>query len=224
MPKQYTGVDEPPKKKHSLCSCLGNFFIWLFPIFLALGAALYFSPNERVKDIITYNNNSLVIVRFNERANEWMKTGYDDFKNATFIVCINNDCSPATFSQESTGELYPTGDKCDKEGDPQGGCVETVPGFFARSLEKVTGDIELSITTEDSVIIVNETIHIPNAKTYLKSVCYRVRPTEHSFELDIPPTWELRTNPTDPGCEFGNAWEPVEFSKKPVDTVSIQVI
>ena len=54
MAKQFDSIDEPPKKKASLCSCVCNFLIWLFPVCLALGVALYFSPNERVVDIITF--------------------------------------------------------------------------------------------------------------------------------------------------------------------------
>lgn len=223
MAKQFDSIDEPPKKKASLCSCVCNFLIWLFPVCLALGVALYFSPNERVVDIITFFCLMLLIYSYNERAKEWMQTGLDDFKNATFSVCINGDCSPAAFSQEFTGALYPTGDKCDKEGDPKEGCVSTVPGYFIRKLENVPKTIDLAIYTEDSKIVVNATISIPSSKTFLKSICYRVRPAINDYELDIPPKWPLRTNPSDPGCEFGNAWEPVEFSKKPVDSVPIIV-
>lgn len=152
-----------------------------------------------------------------------MKSGFDDFRNATFTVCINKDCVPATFTQHASGELYPTGDKCDKEGDPAGGCVETVPGFFEREVEKITEDFVLSIVTENSIVVVNETIRASQTSAHLKSVCYRVRETDKGYELDIPPAWELRTNPVQPGCEFGNGWDPEEYSKKPVEKVSIQV-
>ena len=222
MSKQYNTMDEPPKKKRSLCSCLCCFLIWLFPICLALGVALFFSPNERIKDIMMYLSSSYFLYRYNERANKWMEEGFDDFRNSSFVVCINDNCTSTSFSQEASGELYPTGDTCDKPEDPEGGCVETVPGYFTQELDVFTGDVSLKILSDD-LIVVNETIHIPNSKTYLKSICYRVRSSDKGYELDLPPTWELRAHPTDAGCEFGNSWEPIEYSKKPVNKISLQV-
>ena len=222
MSKQYNTMDEPPKKKRSLCSCLCCFLIWLFPICLALGVALFFSPNERIKDIMMYLSSSYFLYRYNERANKWMEEGFDDFRNSSFVVCINDNCTSTSFSQEASGELYPTGDTCNKPEDPKGGCVETVPGYFTQELDVFTGDVTLKILSDD-LIVVNETIHIPNSKTYLKSICYRVRSSDKGYELDLPPTWELRAHPTDAGCEFGNSWEPIEYSKKPVNKISLQV-
>ena len=212
MSKQYNTMEEPPKKKRSLCSCLCCFLIWLFPVCLALGIALFFSPNERIKDIMLYN----------ERASEWMSVGLDDFRNASFVVCVNDNCTDASFSEEASGDLYPTGDKCDKPEDPEGGCVETVPGYFTKELDVFSGDVFLKVLS-DGMIVVNETIHIPNSKTYLKSICYRVRSGEKGYELDLPPTWELRAHPTEAGCEFGNSWEPIEYSKKPLNKISLQI-
>lgn len=52
MVRRSTALSENAHKSRSLCGCIGCFFVWLFPIALALGLALFFTPNERVKNIV----------------------------------------------------------------------------------------------------------------------------------------------------------------------------
>lgn len=160
--------------------------------------------------------------RFNKRANAWNSEGYDAFKKASFTYCLNDDCFSPELVEKASGDYYPVGDACDKDTDPKEGCVKTSVAYFSHSVKEVKDEVSLSLLNELDIVIANATIKVPS-KSFLKSVCFRVRNTAAGYVLDVPPEWKLRMNQNDTGCSFGNGWDPVEFSKKSVESVAFQV-
>ena len=209
-----TSLEDDSDKNRSLCGCLGCFIIWLFPVCLAIGIALFFSPNDRISSIEECLFAIVFTFRYNRRATKWNEEGYDTFLAANFSLKVNGETVPFGKEFVIPQGLIPTGDSCNLEGDPEGGCVRD--DFFYNKIEvKVPTDaksVAFDILHNDRVII-NGTAATSSSQGLLRSLCFRVRDENETYVLDTPARWDLRLNDGEAGCEFSNSWEPLRYEK-----------
>ena len=216
-----TSLEDDSDKNRSLCGCLGCFIIWLFPVCLAIGIALFFSPNDRISSIEECLFATVLTCRYNRRANKWNEEGYDTFLAANFSLKVNGETVPFEKEFVIPHGLVPTGDSCSLEGDPEGGCVRG--NFFYNKIEvKVPADsqsVAFDILYNDRVVV-NDTVAISSSQGLLRSLCFRVRDENETYVLDTPALWDLRLNDGETGCEFSNSWEPLRYEKGDAESES----
>lgn len=120
--------------------------------------------------------------------------------------------------------IHPAGDKCNLEGDPDGGCVSCDVVYFEVEVPvpKDNSKLSLKLVHEDNIVM-NDTIATSTTLGTLSRICFRVHDNETTFVLDNPPVWSLDMNEGELGCEFSNSWEPLYYEAGEHSTLKFQV-
>ena len=125
----------------SRCNCC---CIILPPILFVIGLFIILGDNSRVDRIEEYRFWVLITISYNERAQIWKDSGLESFKNISFYL---DDSESALYPVSSTsGKYYPVRDKCQKDGDPEEGCVLTGAYYY-----KTTATLAVSSTASFSI-------------------------------------------------------------------------
>lgn len=120
--------------------------------------------------------------------------------------------------------IHPAGDKCNLEGDPEGGCVSCDVVYYEVEVPIPKGESSLFIKlVHESNIVLNETIATSTNQGSLSRICFRVRDNATAFVLDTPAIWELSMNEGETGCEFSNSWEPLYYESGEHELLKFQV-
>ena len=108
---------------------------------------------------------SLMRLRYNNRAKEWVENGLETFEGQEFKL---NDKFMSE-NREKSGEYYPVRDSCDKDGDPAEKCILT-DALFYQGL--------ISVTVYDSyvsVVIMNNSSSVVGEQYPLSKTSYLSR-------------------------------------------------
>ena len=130
----------------SSCNCCGCLCccIILPPVLFVIGILIILGDNTRVDRIEEYRFWVLITISYNERAQIWKDSGLESFKNISFYL---DDSESALYPVSSTsGKYYPVRDKCQKDGDPEEGCVLTGAYYY-----KTTATLAVSSTASFSI-------------------------------------------------------------------------
>ena len=130
----------------SSCNCCGLLCccIILPPILFVIGILIILGDNTRVDRIEEYRFWVLITISYNERAQIWKDSGLESFKNISFYL---DESERALYPVSSTsGKYYPVRDKCQKDGDPEEGCVLTGAYYY-----KTTATLPVSSTASFSI-------------------------------------------------------------------------
>ena len=125
----------------SRCNCC---CIILPPVLFVIGILIILGDNTRVDRIEEYRFWVLITISYNERAQIWKDSGLESFKNISFYL---DESESALYPVSSTsGKYYPVRDKCQKDGDPEEGCVLTGAYYY-----KTTATLPVSSTASFSI-------------------------------------------------------------------------
>ena len=104
-------------------------------------------------------------LRYNTRAKIWKETGLNSFKNTQFyLASTSNKLEPVT---TTSGKYYPVRDACQKDGDPEEGCLTTEALYYRISAslpEYTTTRVILLGPSEE--LIADDTYQNSYVKTY----------------------------------------------------------
>lgn len=130
----------------SSCNCCGClcFCIILPPILFVIGIIIILGDNTRVDRIEEFRFWGFITFSYNERAQIWKDSGLDSFKNISFY--LDETESPLYPVTSTSGKYYPVRDKCQKDGDPEEGCVLTGAYYY-----KTTATLPVSSSAEISI-------------------------------------------------------------------------
>ena len=104
---------------------------------------------------------SLMRLRYNNRAKEWVENGLETFEGQEFKL---NDKFMSE-NREKSGEYYPVRDSCDKDGDPAEKCILTDALFYQGYVPVTVYDtfVSVMIMSNNSSSVVGE--QYPLSKT-----------------------------------------------------------
>ena len=145
----------------------------------------------------------------------------EDFSNNTITIDVNGKSYELEKTIVKATESYPCGDKCDKEGDPQSGCMRVDSVFFRTEIPYTEEKLEITLTDSMHAEPYKETIEVSHSKEYLQRICYRIGDIAGHI-LDLPPALVIGKNVTDAGCDFSNDWEPYIYSNKKSDKIILE--
>lgn len=124
------GKGKENSSSSSSCNCCGCLCccIILPPILLVIGLIVILVENTRVDRIEEYWSYVVIKCSYNERAQIWKDSGLDSFKNVSFY--LDEEETPLYPVTTTSGKYYPVRDKCQKDGDPEEGCVLTGAYYY----------------------------------------------------------------------------------------------
>lgn len=154
----------------------------------------------------------------------WLEEGKDLFEGNNFTLYVNDAEYPLVEIVVKPDGIHPAGDRCNLEGDPDGGCVSCDVIYYSveAPIPKADSTLRLKLVY-DSMVVMNETIAKSTSQGSLSRVCFRVRDNDTAFVLDSPAAWPLYMNEGELGCEFSNSWEPLYYEAGEHATFKFQV-
>lgn len=71
-----------------------------------------------------------LFIRYNKEASKWVNGGLEEFSSLLFNM--TNSSGEETFKEmkQTPGGFYPMYDRCNKKGDPAGGCLHTEARYY----------------------------------------------------------------------------------------------
>lgn len=105
--------------------------------------------------------------RYNKRAMEWNTTGLKEFEGMHILAKVPNHQKEMEPITTSTGAFYPVRDSCNRDGDPEEGCVYTPALYYKVDIPYSNTSLPFTLSQGKSSIVEDTLIPVIERKLYV---------------------------------------------------------